>query len=162
MFEGRRSRRYLNMGQSMTDILLGQLVVCANCARDSADEFTYLNTAARQMMRDAADEIDALTTALDNERAAHQVACQMRDEREVEIGRLRAIRDGCERMLQERKAEVERLREELDLAYREIKAMRVARTLDEQKEAWSQERCRAVDRSNIPATCDWPRCGGAR
>ena len=25
---------------------------------------------------------------------------------------------------------------------------------------WSMERCRAVDRSNIPATCDWPRCCG--
>jgi hypothetical protein len=30
----------------------------------------------------------------------------------------------------------------------------------EQQAAWSQERCRAVDRSNIPATCDWPRCCG--
>ena len=27
---------------------------------------------------------------------------------------------------------------------------------------WSMERCRAVDRSNIPATCDWPRCCGER
>lgn len=27
---------------------------------------------------------------------------------------------------------------------------------------WSAERCRAVNRSNIPATCDWPRCCASR
>lgn len=37
--------------------LVGQLSVCADIARASADEFTYLNTAAREMLRNAARAI---------------------------------------------------------------------------------------------------------
>jgi hypothetical protein len=51
---------------------------------------------------------------------------------EKEMFRKAADADGFHRVLAVREAEIERLREELELAYREIRAMRVARTLDEQ------------------------------
>lgn len=50
----------------MTEIslLLGQLRTCADCAVDSPDGKTYLNTAARPMLREAADLIETMRAAL--------------------------------------------------------------------------------------------------
>lgn len=40
--------------------MIGALRVCADCAKDSPDNWTYLNKAARPLLRSAADEIERL------------------------------------------------------------------------------------------------------
>lgn len=52
------------MTQREDDILIGQLRVCAGCARDSSSGYTYLNETARVMLRQAADKIEKLEAAL--------------------------------------------------------------------------------------------------
>lgn len=48
----------------MESLIIAQLRVCADCAKDAPDEFTRLNTAARPMLREAAAEIERLRAAL--------------------------------------------------------------------------------------------------
>lgn len=51
-------------------------------------------------------------------------------------------------------SEIERLRAEVAWLTKELNKWAPTAPI------WSAERCLAVDRSNIPATCDWPRCCG--
>lgn len=48
----------------MSNLLIQQLLICADCARDSPDGNTYLNPAARPMLKEAASEIERLRTRL--------------------------------------------------------------------------------------------------
>jgi hypothetical protein len=45
-------------------MLIDQLRICADCALDSPNEKTYLNAAARPMLKEAADEIERLRAAI--------------------------------------------------------------------------------------------------
>lgn len=63
--------------------LTHQLRICADHAVASPDECTYLNSAARPMLREAADEIERLRVALHKSEASLLIAT-------LEIERLRA------------------------------------------------------------------------
>lgn len=67
-------------------VLIAQLRICADCAADSPNGKTYLNEAARPMMRQAADEIERLTNM-------HQDMCRVAGGQVDEIARLTALLD---------------------------------------------------------------------
>jgi propanediol dehydratase large subunit len=51
-------------------MLESQLRICSECARSSPDEFTYLNTAAREALRRAAAALAALRSLPEREEIA--------------------------------------------------------------------------------------------
>lgn len=49
----------------MNDMLVPQLRICADIARASPDEYTYLNSAARPVLRRAADKLEQAQAVID-------------------------------------------------------------------------------------------------
>ena len=137
-----------------------------------AERAIYNNAIARHLA-----EIKRLTADRDSWKVATEAIVGSRDARIAEIKRLTKERDEIKSEASELAADLkrvmgedERLRTGIAAVIADIEneweGKVILRALydllgtEQIAPAWSMERCRAVDRSNIPATCDWPRCCG--